>query len=171
MNNHFLKPLLATALAVVTTASAWAHPTHAHVDVHDPWVRATVAQQKATGAFMRLVAQEDRKLVEARSPVAGVVEVHEMVLEQDVMKMRALKGGLPLQAGKPVELRPGSYHIMLMDLKAPVKAGDVVPVTLVFEDPQGQHETLDIQAPVRALGSGAAPAAGHHYGGHGGRAH
>lgn len=170
MNQYILNPLLATALAVITSASAWAHPTHAHVDVHEPWVRATVAQQKATGAFMRLVAQEDRKLVEVRSPVAGVVEVHEMVTEKDVMRMRALKGGLPLQAGKPVDLKPGSYHIMLMDLKAPVKAGDVVPVTLVFEDPQGQRETLDIQAPVRALGSGAAPAAGHH-GGHGGHAH
>ena len=170
MNQYILNPLLATVLAVITSASAWAHPTHAHVDVHEPWVRATVAQQKATGAFMRLVAQEDRKLVEVRSPVAGVVEVHEMVTEKDVMRMRALKGGLTLHAGKPVDLKPGSYHILLLVLKAPLKAGEVVPVTLVFEDPQGRRETLDIQAPVRALGSGAAPATGHR-GGHGGHAH
>jgi copper(I)-binding protein len=85
----------------------------AQVTVKDPWVRATVPAQKATGAFMQITSAQDARLVEARSPVAGVVEVHEMVMEKEVMKMRAIKG-LDLPAGKTVELKPGGYHVMLM---------------------------------------------------------
>ena len=76
-----------------------AFPVMAQVTVKDPWVRATVSAQKATGAFMQITSTQDARLVEASSPVAGVVEVHEMVLEKDVMKMRAIKG-LDLPAGK-----------------------------------------------------------------------
>ena len=157
--------LISTLLAL--TASAWAQAP-ANVEVKDAWVRATVAQQKATGAFMQLTARADTRLVEVKSPVAGVVELHEMAMEKDVMKMRAVSGGLALPAGKAVELRPGSYHVMLMDLKGPVKAGDVVPVTLVFEGKGGQRETLEVKATARPLGNamGAAPAAAADHGKH-----
>jgi copper(I)-binding protein len=148
--------LIATVFAV--TASAWAQ-SPANVEIKDPWVRATVAQQKATGAFMQLTAKADSKLLEARSPVAGVVEIHEMTMDKDVMKMRQIPG-LALPAGKAVELKPGGYHVMLMDLKGQVKAGDVVPVTLVFEGKGGQRETLEIKAPARALNAGAPAATG-----------
>ncbi|MEI8157805.1 MAG: copper chaperone PCu(A)C, partial [Burkholderiales bacterium] len=84
------------------------------VDVKDAWARATVPGQKATGAFMKLTAKEGTKLVAISSPVAGVGEVHEMKMEGDVMKMRAVTGGLDLPAGKAVELKPGGYHVMLM---------------------------------------------------------
>lgn len=159
------KVLIASLLAL--TASAWAQAPAANVEVKDAWVRATVAQQKATGAFMQLTARTDTRLVEVKSPVAGVVELHEMVMEKDVMKMRAIPG-LPLSAGKTVELKPGSYHVMLMDLKGPVKAGDTVPVTLVFEAQGGQRETLEVKATARPLGNamGAAPAAPADHGKH-----
>jgi periplasmic copper chaperone A len=120
------------------------------VDVKQPWVRATVAQQSATGAFMQLTAASDLRLVAAQSPVAGVVEVHEMAMENQVMKMRAVPH-LPLPAGKTVELKPGGYHVMLMDLKTQVKAGETVPLTLVFENASGQRQSLELKAPVRAL--------------------
>ena len=110
-----------------------AFPVLAQVTVKDPWVRATVPQQMATGAFMQITSVQDARLVEVRSPVAGVVEVHEMTMDKDVMKMRALGNGLELPAGKTVELKPGGYHVMLMDLKQQMKAGDTVSVTLVVE--------------------------------------
>lgn len=126
--------------------SAWAQT----VKVDQPWVRATVPQQRATGAFMQLTASRDTRLVAAQSPVAGVVEIHEMVMEQEVMKMRAVPG-LALPAGKLVALTPGGYHVMLMDLKVQAKAGEQVPLTLVFEHANGTRETLEVQAPVQAM--------------------
>jgi hypothetical protein len=125
-----------------------------------PWVRATVAQQKATGAFMQLSSSQPGRLVEARSPVAGVVEIHEMKMDGHVMKMRALPA-LELAAGQTVELKPGGYHIMLMDLKAQVKPGDQVPLSLVFEGKDGKRETLEIKAPARGM---APEGAGHGHG-------
>ncbi|WP_313074805.1 copper chaperone PCu(A)C [Melaminivora sp.] len=137
---------LAAAGALLLASAA-----QAQVSVHDAWVRAAVPQQQATGAFMRLTSAQDARLVSVTSPVAGVAEVHEMRLEGDVMRMRAI-AALELPAGQAVELKPGGYHIMLMDLRQPVAAGASVPLTLVFEGPGGQRQTLQVQAPVRALG-------------------
>lgn len=125
-------------------------PAHAQVTIKDPWVRATVSAQMATGAFMQITSAQDARLVEARSPVAGVVEVHEMSMHKDVMKMRAVKA-LDLPAGKTVELKPGGYHIMLMDLKQQMKEGDTVPVTLIVEGKDKTRSTIEVKAPVRPL--------------------
>lgn len=141
---------LAAALAVSSAAFA-------QVTVKDPWVRGTVAQQKASGAFMMLQSATDARLVSAASPVAGVVEIHEMRMEGDVMRMRAVTG-LDLPAGSTVELKPGGYHVMLMDLKKPLQDGDMVPLTLTVEGKDGKRSTLEVQAPVKAL---ASPAGGH----------
>lgn len=143
-------------------AHAWAQP---QVAVDNAWVRGTVAQQTASGAFMRLTANEPARLVQASSPVAGVVEIHEMTLDNHVMRMRAVPA-LELPAGRPVELQPGGFHVMLMDLKQPLSAGQTVPITLVFEDRNRQRFSHTVQAPVRALG---APAGGQGHGpqGHG----
>jgi copper(I)-binding protein len=122
----------------------------AQVTVKDAWVRATVAQQKATGAFMQLESKQDAKLVSAQSPVAGVVEVHEMAMEGGVMKMRAVPS-LALPAGKAVELKPGGYHVMLMDLKGQVKDGDTVPVTLVVEGKDGKRQSIEVKAAARTM--------------------
>lgn len=123
----------------------------ADVTVKEPWVRATVTQQKATGAFMTLTSSTDARLISATSPAAGVVEVHEMAMDGDVMRMRAVPQ-LELPAGKAVDLKPGGYHVMLMALKQPLKAGDTVPLTLVVEGKGGQRQTVEVKAPVRALG-------------------
>jgi len=128
-----------------------AFPVMAQVTVKDPWVRATVSQQKATGAFMQITSVQDARLVEVRSPVAGVVEVHEMTMEKDVMKMRALPDGLSLPAGKAVELKSGGYHVMLMDLRQQMKDGDTVPLTLVIEGKDKKRTTIDVKAPVKPL--------------------
>ena len=135
-------------------------PVMAQVTVKDPWVRATVSQQKATGAFMQITSAQDAQLVSASSPVAGVVEVHEMTMEKDVMKMRAVKG-LDLPAGKSVELKPGGYHVMLMDLKQQMKEGDTVPVTLVVEGKDKKRSTIEVKAAVKALTAQAKPADPH----------
>ena len=127
-----------------------AFPVMAQVTVKDPWVPATVPAQKATGAFMQITSAQDARLVEARSPVAGVVEVHEMVMEKEVMKMRAMKG-LDLPAGKTVELKPGGYHVMLMDLKEQMKEGTTVPVTLVVESKDRKRSTVEVKAAVKPL--------------------
>ena len=119
-------------------------------------MRGTVATQKATGAFMRLTPSANARLVEAKSPVAGVVEIHEMTLEKDIMKMRQIPG-LDLAADRTMELKPGGYHVMLMDLKQPLKGGEQVPITLVFEDDAKKRFTQDIKASVTVLGGGNSP--------------
>ena len=89
----------------------------APVAVDGAWARATVQGQKATGAFMRLTAKDGARLVRAESPAAGVVEVHEMKMEGDIMKMRAIPA-LDLPAGKTVELKPGGkYEMATLDLR------------------------------------------------------
>lgn len=138
------KPLLA-ALMMTFSLSVCAELT-----VTEPWVRTTVPQQKATGAFMHIESDTDARLVAAESPVAGVVEIHEMSMENDVMKMSPIPG-LDLPAGQAVELKPGGYHIMLMDLQQQVKVGEDVPLRLVVERRDGSTETVDVVAPARPL--------------------
>jgi hypothetical protein len=123
----------------------------AQTTVAEPWVRGTVPQQKATGLFANITSAKGGKLVAASSPVAGVVEIHEMAMEGTMMKMRALPAGLDLPAGKAVALKPGGYHVMLMDLKQQLKVGETVPVTLVIEGADKARETIEVQAPVKAL--------------------
>jgi copper(I)-binding protein len=132
-------------------------PVFAQVTVGDPWVRATVPAQKATGAFMQLTSVQEARLVQVQSKVAGLVQVHEMSMDGGVMKMRELDKGLALPAGKIVELKPGGYLVMLMDLKAQVKEGDNVPLTLVIQDKDGKRSTMDVTAPARALSASASP--------------
>lgn len=129
-------------LAFVGSASA-------ELRVDEPWVRATVPHQKATGAFMRLVSDQPAKLVSVSSPVAGKSEIHEMVMEGEVMKMRPIQA-LDLPAGAAVELKPGGYHLMLLDLKEQVSAGQHVPLVLTIER-GGQRETLEVSATVRQI--------------------
>lgn len=137
-------------LAITAALTALlAAPAFAQVAVKDAWVRATVAGQKATGAFMQLTDAAGGRLVEARSGVAGVVELHEMSMEGSTMKMRAVPG-IELPAGKTVELKPGGLHVMLMDLKQPLAAGDSVALTLIVEGKDKKRETIEVKAAVRA---------------------
>jgi len=129
----------------------------AQVTIHAPWVRGTVPMQQASGAFMQLSADKTTRLVAAQSPVAKVVELHEMVMDNNVMKMRQVPG-LDIVPGSTLDLKPGGFHIMLIELKQQLKGGDVVPITLVFEDTQTKKQfTQEVQAPVTALGGGNMP--------------
>ena len=147
----------------IVAASLLAATAQAQVTVKDAWVRATVPQQKATGAFMQLKATKNSKLVSASSPLTPAV--HEMAMQDNVMKMRQVPA-VELPAGKTVELKPGGYHVMLMDLKQQVKEGDTVPLTLVIEGPDGKRESVEVKAPVRALNASAQPAGHDAQGGH-----
>ncbi|MCP5271648.1 MAG: copper chaperone PCu(A)C [Burkholderiaceae bacterium] len=151
--------------AVFVATLCLAGAAHAQVTVKDAWVRGTVAQQRASGLFAQITSAQGGKLVAASSPVAGVVEIHEMSMEGSTMRMRELTGGLALPAGQAVELKPGGYHVMLMDLKQQLKAGETVPVTLVVEGPDGQRENVEVQAPVRALGAAGGMQPGGMHGG------
>lgn len=127
-----------------------AAPSSAQVVVADAWVRGTVPGQKGTGAFMQLTSAADTALVGVASPAARIAEIHEMVQDGNVMRMRAVDR-VALPAGKAIALKPGGYHVMLMDLAQPLKEGEVVPVTLTFADKEGRKTTQEIKAPVRAL--------------------
>jgi periplasmic copper chaperone A len=136
---------LAALSLLLTTLAATAQTT-----VKDAWVRSTVPQQMATGLFAQITSAKGGKLVAASSPAAGVVEVHEMAMDGDVMKMRVVPA-LDLPAGKAVELKPGGYHVMLMNLKQPLKAGDTVSVSLVVEAADKSRETVEVKATVKAM--------------------
>jgi copper(I)-binding protein len=135
-------------------------PGVAAVDVRDPWIRASVPGQSGTGGFMKLSAPSGARLVGASTPAAGVAEVHEMKMDGDTMRMRAVAGGLDLPARQTIELKPGGYHLMLMDLKQVLTNGSTVPLTLRFEDAKGQKSALELKVPV--LAGAAAPAGGGH---------
>ena len=136
-------PVLTIVLALICGAAQ-----AQSVEVKDAWIRMSVQGQMSTGAFMKITARENMTLVSVSTPVAGVAEVHEMKMEGDVMKMRAVKGGLQLPAGKTVELSPGGYHLMVMDLKAALPKGSTVPFTLVFKDAKGVESKLELKVPV-----------------------
>ena len=125
------------------------------VEVKDAWVRTTVQGQKGTGAFMKITAKEGTRLVGVSTPVAGIAEVHEMKMEGDVMRMRAVPA-LDLPAGATVELKPGGFHVMLMDLKTALPKNSTVPLTLQFVNAQGVQSQLQLKLPVATSAPGGA---------------
>lgn len=147
----------AALVQVVSAQGAAALGTQPSVD--GAWIRASVPGQQATGAFMRIIAKEPTKLVGASSPAAGTAEVHEMKMEGDVMRMRPA-GAIDLPVGKPFELKPGGYHLMLQDLKGPLKAGSTVALTLVFRDAKGAETRKNLNVPV-ALAAPSMPSMDH----------
>ena len=149
--------------ALVLALMFFGAAAQADVTVKESWVRGTTPAQKATGAFMEITSSEAAALLSASSPVAGVVEIHTMKMEDGVMKMRALPK-LDLPAGKAVKLAPGGNHVMLMDLKQALKAGETVPLTLTVEGKDGKRETVELKLPVKA--AAAAPAAQHEHAKH-----
>ncbi len=138
-------------LALAAVLPAFAQP---RLQVEGAWVR-TSPSLTGTAAYMRLTAGEPLTLVGVDSPAAGVAEVHDMKLEGDIMRMRAVPA-LELPPGKPVELKPGGLHVMLMDLKAPLQGDVRVPVTLVLRDAKGTARRLLLQVPVAPRAPGAA---------------
>lgn len=144
---------LATILAVLAVpASAQDYKVGA-LEITRPWTRATPATAQSGGGFLTVTNKGTTpdRLIAARSTVSDRVEVHEMRMDGNVMKMRELEKGLEIPAGATVMLKPGGYHIMFMGLKAPFAKDAKVPVTLVFE----KAGSLDIVLDVEALGAGA----------------
>jgi periplasmic copper chaperone A len=154
----FSKAVLAFSMALTSMLTL---AQTAAVKVDGAWARATVQGQKGTGAFMSLTARDGAQLIGVSSPVAGVAEVHEMKMDGDVMKMRAVPS-LDLPAGKKVELKPGGYHVMLMDLKAPLAKDSTVPLTLLLRDAKGVESKLELKLPVATAAPGAAGATAEH---------
>ena len=134
--------------------------TAGDLEITAAWARAMLAGQKAAGAYLTLTNKgpEADRLVGGSSPVSAKVEVHTMEVVNDVMTMRPVEGGLEIPAGGTVELKPGSYHIMFMDVAAPFAEGDTVAVTLQFE----KAGAVELNLPVRAM-----QGAGGHGHGHG----
>ena len=157
-------PLLAASCILSGACASAAEAEPAPVKVENPWLRASVPGQKASGGFMVLTAQRPLQLVGVESPAAAVAEVHEMKMEGDVMRMRAIDH-LDLPQGVAVALKPGGYHLMLQQLKAPLVKDTQVPLTLIFKDAQGAGSRLQLQVPVRMAAPGAA-VDGHGHGGH-----
>jgi copper(I)-binding protein len=139
--------LLALALASFISLPALAQ---AQLSVSDPWIRATVPQAKVAGAFMQLKSAKPARLVEVKSPVAGRVELHQMAMEGQTMRMRAVDS-IELPAGQTVNLASGGYHVMLFDLKQQLKEGEQVPLTLTVVDAAGKRENVALSVPVKPL--------------------
>jgi copper(I)-binding protein len=138
-----LKVSLLAALAGISLSAV------AETRVDDAWVRATVAGQPSSGAFMRITADTDSTLVSVTSPVAKDVQIHEMSMTNDVMRMGPVDA-VPLPAGKTVALDPEGYHVMLMGLNGQIKEGDQVPLTLSVKNAKGETEIVNVSAPARA---------------------
>jgi len=140
-------------LFAVLAMSALMASATAQVSVTAPWVRATVAAQKSTGAFMHLQSAHDVRLVGVSTPLAQAVELHRSQMDGSTMKMRQVDG-IDLPAGRGVNLASGGYHIMLIGLKRQLNDGEVVPITLVLE-PKGKlakRESITVRMPVKPLG-------------------
>jgi copper(I)-binding protein len=131
------------------------------IRIEAPWIRATPTGAQVAGGYMKIenTGKEADRLLSGTTSIAGKFEIHEMKMSGNVMKMRELDKGLAVPPGQSVELKPGSYHVMLMDLKQPPKAGDKVKGTLVFE----KAGKVEIEYTVRGMGSQG--------GGHGGMKH
>ena len=144
--------VVAALLSILSSGAALAADA---VSVSNPWLRASVPGQSVAGAYMDITAKARAALIAVESPVAGKAELHTMTMEGGVMKMRPLEK-LELPANKTVNLKPGGYHVMLIDIKRELKAGERVPLTLTLQDQKGAKSTLHLDAEVRA-----AAAAGH----------
>jgi copper(I)-binding protein len=136
----------------VTAVMALALAAHAQrsadIDVKSAWARPTVAGQMGTGAFMHLTSKEGARLLGASSDVAGVVEIHEMAMQGNVMQMRAIRS-LDLPPGSTIELKPGGHHMMLMDLKRPLATGEKIKVELRLETRDKKLVTQPVEVEVR----------------------
>ena len=140
-----------------------AGPAHAAelVKVLHPWAWATVPGQKVGGVYMEIIARENLRLTGVKSAAAETAEVHQMKMENGMMRMRAVPF-LELPAGKPVKLEPGGYHVMLFDLKQSLVAGQKLKLELSLEDAAKRRHRVFVEAMVRDRDAGTATGHDHH---------
>ena len=132
-------------------AAAACMAVQAEITVKEPWVRATVPQQRSTAGYMTLTSSVGGKVVGVSSPAAKIAEIHETRTRDGVSGMHAVDV-VELPAGKAVELKPGGLHVMLMALKSPVAQGDKVPIVLTVEE-RGRRTTVEVRAEARPPGA------------------
>jgi copper(I)-binding protein len=139
--------IMIAALAIVFATGGLHAQTSNSISIENPFSRATPGGAQVGAGYMTITNKGTTadRLMAAASPAAGQVQIHEMSMDGGIMKMRELAGGLTINAGKSVALAPGGFHLMLMGLKAPLKAGDKVPVTLTFEKAGKVDVSLDVQ--------------------------
>ena len=118
------------------------------VAISHAWARATAPGQEVGAAYLELKSSQDLTLTKVESPTADSVEIHKMSMNNGVMQMRML-GTLELPAGKAVKLEPGGFHLMLFDLKKPLKVGEKVALKLNFKDKAGKASTMQLELPVK----------------------
>ena len=149
-SNTLLKALLVSVVGFGVAGLAQAQNAKVGpLQIENAYTRATVPGQMAAGGFMKV---ENKGvvdlLVSASSPAAGEVQLHEMAMEGNVMKMRQVKD-IPVPAGGSVELKPGGMHLMFMNIKAPLVAGETIPVKLKF----AKAGEVEVKFPVNAMGA------------------
>jgi copper(I)-binding protein len=149
----FLVSLLAACEAKTNAeANAESHvesSAKTEVIITEYWARESAPGQSVGAAYMTLNSPQDNTLIYVETPVAGSVEIHSMSMDNGVMKMRMLEE-LSLKAGQPEKLAPGGFHLMLFDLKAPLKAGESVPLKLRFKDKGGSITHQNVTLPVKS---------------------
>ncbi len=145
--------IVAATLAFLSVPAAAQDYKVGALEITRPWTRATPSTAQSGGGFLTVTnnGTTPDRLIAARSTVSAKVEVHEVRMDGNVMKMRELDKGLEIPAGATVMLKPGGYHLMFMGLKAPFAKDAKVPLTLVFE----KAGSLDIVLDVEALGAAA----------------
>jgi copper(I)-binding protein len=148
---RLLAPLAVLTLAACGGGDA-APEGPAVVQAEDAWCRPTPNGVLVGGCYVTLVSSRDDVLVSAASPASPTVEIHEMSMDGDMMRMGELENGLPLPAGETVQMRPGAEHLMLMTLSAPLAEGETVPLTLTFAD----AAEVTVEAQVRQPDESAA---------------
>lgn len=152
MRNFF--PILAASVLILAANSALAHDYRAgDIEIGHPWTRATPPMAKVGGGYLELTntGRVSDRILGGSSPVAGRVEIHNMEMTDGIMKMRPVPEGVEIPVGETVQLAPGGYHLMLLDLKQPIAAGDMVQVTLEFE----HAGTIDVELAAGPIGSSA----------------
>ena len=144
---------LAALLATVALAAQARDYKLGALEIVNPWTRATPASAPSGGGFLVITntGKTADRLIAVKSQTSGKVEIHEMKMDGNVMRMRELEKGLEIPPGGSVELKPGGYHIMFMGLKAPFEKDTRVPATLVFE----KAGSIDVELSVVPLGAGA----------------
>jgi len=151
-------------LALAALFAVLAVPAHAldyklgSLEIGNPWTRATPPTAPSGGGFLTVINKGTTadRLIAVRSPASSKAEIHEMKMDGNVMRMRELEKGIEIPPGATVELKPGGFHIMFMELKAPFAKDAKVPLTLVFE----KAGSIDVELAVQAMGA-SAPTARH----------
>ena len=144
----FAKALLTLTLLACSTLLAAAHEFKlGDLTIGHPWSRATPGGAKVGGGYLTVTnnGSAPDRLVAATTNVADRVEIHEMAMNNGVMTMRQIPGGIPVPPGQTVAFAPGGYHLMLMGLKTPLKEGDRVKATLTFEKAGPIEVTINVE--------------------------